>query len=285
MVSRKPVLVFDTSAINQLTAEKDFPAIAAGLTTAYHIRLTGSNISELVATPTSTKRASLFDCCQRLLASGDCIDPFNWIVEKHVQAFDQNALNYDWKRISVRNRQIEREIVERTLFDDDLAHEEKESAGETKASFENYFSGMRPRFDQIFSNGTERPATLGEFVSILQRPGGAFWTGYGRTFYARNVQHEPEEKSVRDLADRCPPFLMMVLAAVMAQYARAIVGNPKKKKRAGRVDLLMSVYLPYCRVFVTHDDDQTVCLREIGKAGGSDSEILSYAEFRSRLLR
>lgn len=158
MVSRKPIAVFDTSVINLLTKEKEFPALAAGLTAAYSIRITGSNISELVATTESEKRERLLDTCQRLLASGDCIDPFNWIVEKHVQAFERNSTQYDWKRVNVRNRLMEEEIVRRTLIDDEIARQEKESATETKESFEDIFCSMRPGFDGIFSNGTERPS-------------------------------------------------------------------------------------------------------------------------------
>ena len=80
---------------------------------------------------------------------------------------------------------------------------------------------------------------------------------------------------------------MMVLAATMAQYKRVIVETPRTKKtkqRAGRVDLLMSVYLPYCGVFVTHDDDQKICLREMAAVASIDNEILSYDDFRSKLL-
>jgi hypothetical protein len=128
MVSRKPILVFDTSAINQLTSEKEFPALAAGLTTAYSTRLTGSNISELAATQTSEKRERLLDTCQRLLAAGDCIDPFNWIVEKQIKTFDLNPMSYDWRKINVRNCAIDEQIVRRTLFDDELARLEKASA-------------------------------------------------------------------------------------------------------------------------------------------------------------
>jgi len=284
MVSRKPILIFDTSVINQLTSEKDFQALAAGLTTAYSTRLTGSNISELAATTKSEKREHLLDTCQRLLASGECIDPFNWIVENHIKAFEQNPKQYDWTKVNVRNRGMEQEIIRRTFFDDELARQEKESATKTKESFEDIFCSMRPGFDGIFSNGTERPTAFADFVKILQKPGGAFWTGYGHKFYARNVIDQPNETKVRDFADRCPAFLMMVLAAVMAQYKRAIVETPKKKRRAGRVDLLMSIYLPYCRVFVTHDDDQEVCLREMAAAANLDREILCYDDFRSRLL-
>ena len=248
MVSRKPILVFETSVINQLTSEKDFAALAAGLTAAYSMRLTGSNIEELVATTKSGRREQLFDTCQRLLASGECIDrcidPFNWIIEKHTVAFDQAPGEYDWKRLNIRNVELEQQIIRRSFFDNEMARQEKNSARLTKESFEDIFCSMRPGFDCIFSSGTQRPTTFASFVKILQRPGGAFWTGYGHMLYARSVKNEPDEGRIRDFANQCPPFLMMILAATMAQYKRAIVETPGKKRRAGRVDLLMSVYLP-----------------------------------------
>jgi hypothetical protein len=282
-VSRKPVLIFDTSGINNLADERDYKALAAGITTAYHTLLTGSNIEEIAATTSSEDRDKLLDTCQRLLSSGDCIDPFNWIVENHVKAFEEPT-EYAWRRVNVVNGDIRKEIIGRTFFDDEMARQSRESAQESRKSFEDVFCSMRPGFDEIFANGTERPKTFAEFVTILQKPGGAFWTGYAQKFFARNVTDEPDEAKVRDFGDSCPPFLMMVMAAAKAQYERVIVEKPKGKKRAKRIDLLMAIYLPYCRVFVTHDDDQEACLRDMAAVAGLDTEILSYRDFRARLL-
>ncbi len=283
-VSRKPIIIFVTSGINNLADEEDFKALAAGLRTAYHVRLTGSNIEEVAATAKPENRGKLLDTCQLLLSSGDCIDPFNWLVEKHVKAFDRHPKEYVWNGVNVLSPEIAKEIRERTLFDDELAGRSRQSAEESKQSFEDIFCSMRPGFDKIFASGTQRPATFAGFLSILQRPGGAFWTGYALKLYRRNVSVDPEESKIRDFADRCPPFLMMVMAAAKAQYERAIVEQPKGKRRAGRLDLLMSIYLPYCRVFVTHDDDREACLREMGTVANLETKILSYREFRSRLL-
>jgi hypothetical protein len=93
------------------------------------------------------------------------------------------------------------------------------------------------------------PLTFADFVRILQKPGGAFYTGYGHKFYARNAAGELDEAKIRDFADRCPPFLMMVLAAVMAQYKRAIVETLKQKTRwaSGPTDVRLSAILPCFR--------------------------------------
>ena len=151
-VSRKPIIIFDTSGINNLADEKDFKALTAGLRTAYHTRLTGSNIGEIAGTTKPEDRVKLLDTCQLLLSSGDCIDPFNWLVEKHVKAFDQHPKEYIWKRINVINPEIAKEIVERTFFDDELAGQSRQSAKESKQSFEDIFCSMRSRFDEIFAN-------------------------------------------------------------------------------------------------------------------------------------
>ncbi len=283
-VSRKPILIFDTSGINNLADEQDCKALVAGITTAYHTRLTGSNIEEIAATASPKNRDKLLDTCQRLLSSGDCIDPFNWIVENHVKTFEERPTDYAWRKVNVVNSEIRKEIIERTFFDDGMARQSRDSAKESRQSFEDIFCSMRPGFDERFVSGTERPKTFAEFVQILQKPGGAFWAGYAHRFYARNVADQPDEAKLRDFGDRCPPFLMMVMAAAKAQYERAIVEKPKGKKRAKRIDLLMAIYLPYCRFFVTHDEDQEACLRNMATVANLDTQILSYEDFRARLL-
>ena len=284
MPTESPILALDTSSINKLTADPEFTVLVAGLITGYHIRLNGSNIAEIAATQNAEKRERLLDTCQRLLIQGDCIDPFNWIVEKHTKRFDANPTDYDWKRVNVTNRVFEKEVTDRGSLNDEMARQEKTSAEEAKKQFEELFCSMRPGFDKIFAKGTKRPETFADFVKVLQKPGGAFWTVYGQKFYARNVGDKPDEAKIRDFAGRCPPFLMMILAAVMAQYKRAIVSTPPSKKRAGRVDLLTGVYLPYCHIFVTDDRDHARCLRDMGAVAGLETEVLWYRSFRDRLV-
>jgi len=190
----------------------------AGLSTAYHTRLTGSNIEEIAATTNPEVRGKLLDTCQKLLLSGDCINPFHWIVENHIKAFDQEPKGYSWKGVKVSNLEIAKEIAERLFFDDKLAEQSRQSAKESKQAFEDIFLSARTCFEKIFANGTERPNTFAELVKSFQRPGGVFWTGYAHKFYARCVSTEPEKSKVRDFADRCPPFLLMIIAAVKALY-------------------------------------------------------------------
>src|SRR5438093_10715777 len=71
ILSREMVkLIFDTSAINKLAADPDCSAILAGLCIAYHIGITGTVLSEVVANSDDRKRGQLLDLLKRLLACG-----------------------------------------------------------------------------------------------------------------------------------------------------------------------------------------------------------------------
>jgi hypothetical protein len=41
----------------------------------------------------------------------------------------------------------------------------------------------------------------------------------------------------------------------------------------------MSIYLPYCDKFVTTDEEQRKCLREIAHLATVETEIMSYDDF------
>jgi hypothetical protein len=71
-----------------------------------------------------------------------------------------------------------------------------------------------------------------------------------------------------------PPFRAQLCALLMSWYNTSLrEGNTSEKFAAGRNDLFMSVYLPFCDVFVTRDADQESCLRELTKYVGVDTEI------------
>jgi hypothetical protein len=57
----------------------------------------------------------------------------------------------------------------------------------------------------------------------------------------------------------------------------------KKDKRVGRIDLFCAIYLPYCDLFITNDDEQRRCLGEIATAAKLPVEVLSFVDFRDRL--
>jgi hypothetical protein len=104
--------------------------------------------------------------------------------------------------------------------------------------------------------------------------------------YEKAVVVRPMEEQVRTFVTDCPPFLAMMLGLVHAQFEWAGIREKpvKKDKRVGRIDLFCSIYLPYCDLYITDDDEQRRCLNEIALTAKLPVEILSFTDFRSRLI-
>ena len=103
--------------------------------------------------------------------------------------------------------------------------------------------------------------------------------------YERYAQQRPSEAVVRAFVRRCPPFNMMMLGSIVAQFHRSVRDfRLPAVYKAGRLDLLSAVYLPYCDRFVTHDDGQYNALKALTAQAGIPAKILSYAEFQQGWL-
>src|SRR4051794_28731433 len=96
-----PVLVFDTSAINRLSKEQHWRGLVAALHHGFYTRVLATNFEEVAATVRSDERRELLVSVSRsLLGGGDCILPFNWLLEQHIQEFEKN-LDYEWQSVPV----------------------------------------------------------------------------------------------------------------------------------------------------------------------------------------
>ncbi len=95
-----------------------------------------------------------------------------------------------------------------------------------------------------------------------------------------------EEESGK-FVNNCPPFRALVYAYAITAYDRGCTQRPSggPKYSAGRNDQFMSVYLPYCDIFITADSAEEMCLREIARAAKVATEVLSYKDFRVRVCR
>jgi hypothetical protein len=77
----------------------------------------------------------------------------------------------------------------------------------------------------------------------------------------------------------------LLLALCFSQYDRCIREERQESLgRAGRLDVFSSVYLSYCRVFVTNDDGQCKALKAVAELMGREVEILMYEEFKAKLF-
>jgi len=285
MPSGKPIFTPDTSALNRLLDDPDSARLVAGLKAGYFTRLTGDNFREIGATKNGERRLQLLTMCRQLLLAGEFALPYNWLLGNHIIHFHQNPHAYHWKLGSVRFRAAEMEIVHQEFLNEKVALEEREDARENAAVFESVFCDVRDKFQLLFESGAERqPASVQELVTLFQVPGGVFWS-YGQGLYAKITGVTPDEATIRDFVQRCPPLKAIILALCTAQYERCIRDLSRGPSlRAGRIDMYCAAHLPYCDRFVTADDKQMRALREIAVIGDFATEVVHYDDFRRLMV-
>ncbi len=280
----KPVLIFDTSVFNALADDGAGPSLVAGLREGYVVWLTGLNFSEIIASANAGRRKQLLDLCRLFMADGLCLMPHHWIVESMAKGFHQTS-PFDWSRVDVRFRGAEIEIAREEVPNDDISREEREHLRQQESELFAHLDQQRSKFQALFVSGTRQPQDYAEFISVLKEPGGAFW-GLGGGMYERVTGVLPTEDGVRRFVAECPPFHAALLGFLMAQYERCIRDlKTGPSYRAGRYDLFMSVYLPFCMQFVTNDDRQARALQEVASVGGFDTEVRAYLDWRADLSR
>src|SRR5208282_5671598 len=99
-MNSKPIWTPDTSGINWLADDPDSGALVAGLRCGFHVRLTFTSVSEIIANKDRERRAQLLRTCRLLLSSGDCIDPQHEIIRKMVARFEESP-SFNWRTVPV----------------------------------------------------------------------------------------------------------------------------------------------------------------------------------------
>jgi len=150
-------LIFDTSAINKIAADVDRDAIIKALGLLYRIGITETAISEIIATEDQTLRKALLDVVKRLLAHGNCIMPFNWIIEEHAKAYQSDSTGYDWKRLNVRVAAAEREVA-RQEFMHGMSEQTRREMKEWDKQYLNIFRNARLVFQNLFVTSQSGPS-------------------------------------------------------------------------------------------------------------------------------
>jgi hypothetical protein len=203
-VELKPIVGFATSALNELADDEHSSPLCAGLTAAFFVRLTETNIGEIAATQDAVRRRRLLDLCKRLLRAGECISPYHWIIEKLISAHRKNPASFDWTAMDVRLPEAERELLleESIDFDDELASEQRAHLRRQNQEFSKLFTNVRPEFEKLFDEKPEeRPESFSELVRRLQSPGGESWA-YGKALCQRVAKVEVNEAALLHARNR-----------------------------------------------------------------------------------
>ena len=270
-MAAKKTISFDCSAINRLTDDKESAVLLAAIRTAYFVRLTATNIDEIIATPKKKRgrRDALLDTCAKLLSAGECIFPHHFVSDILVKDYQRHRKSR-WQSLSLRSRDYENLIVRRDLVNS-LSVQQRNFGRRTQTKFAKTFVGLGKKLEKLFIKGLQRPASFAELLSLLQVRGGAFWK-IAAVFYKHGANRKPREATLRRFIGACPPFSAFVLSVFMAEYGYGVrSAKALGSYRAERSDLLSALYLPYCDIFVTDDKRQLRCLPEI--AGVARSSV------------
>jgi hypothetical protein len=239
---------FDCSAINRLTDDKESAVLLAAIRTAYFVRLTATNIDEIIATPKKKRgrRDALLDTCKKLLSAGDCIFPHHFVSDILVKDYQKHGKSR-CESLRLRSRDYEDLIVRRGLVNS-VSVEQRNFGKRTQTKFAKTFGGLGKKLEKLFQKGLQRPASFAELLSILQVRGGAFWK-IAAVFYKHGANRKPREATLRKFIAVCPPFYAFVLSVVMAEYGYSVRSiKALGSYRAERSDLLSALYLPFCDI-------------------------------------
>lgn len=275
-----PTIGFDTSGINALVDDgKNSEPLMKALRCAFDVQLPALSVEEVLSTPAikEPRRELLLMCCQRLLASGQCLWPPHEILRLLITAHSSNPSQFEWTRTDVRARVYEDAIIRRD-FPDQLCRTQRKHQFEAEEGFDQMWKGLRPKLDAILAEDpSKRPANYREAVGIAKLEGGVLW-GTGRGLYRYVVGSEPTETDIETFMEDCPPFRAACYGLIMGWFDGALRVQDRQPS-AGRNDLLMAVYLPYCDRFVTHDWQQEKSLREIAAEARISCDVVSYKNF------
>lgn len=279
-----PRVIFDTSALNQLRDDPDQPGVLQKLRDGYEVLISETSVVELSATKDAGKRKLLIDVCERLLPFGHLLMPHNWIAEEMPRLHARYRERFRWDDVDIVATMIREEILEREFLDQDrMAEQSRDYAKENNKRFIDVFEEARDRFGSDFPD-TVKHISLAEFIANYKAVGGPFWDTVAG-WYKRARLTELNESQAREFIEKCPPFHALAMGVVIAHYQYAVPrGTEKAEFGAGRNDLFMAVYIPYCDFFVTDDAGQQNALRAIAQEVGLGVKILSYPDFRAVLM-
>lgn len=281
MPDTRPTVIFDTSALNALADESEANAIATSLGIGWRVRLSETCLSEVGATKTPARRETLLELCRRLQYSGECIRPYNWIIETLTLSHARNPDDFDWRAIDLRGPEIEEQIARPTLLGtDSLAEEIRADFKAKRSQFESIHADARARFPL---DSEEQLPSLLEVIE-LERSNGALWK-HGASLYGRASDVQIDEEGICGFISKCPPFHALLVSFCVAQFHRCVRDlRATAEYNAGMLDLMMSVYLPYCKVFVTNDEGQSRALDAIANEIGISTRVQPYKNFVGQML-
>jgi hypothetical protein len=144
--------------------------------------------------------------------------------------------------------------------------------------------GLRADLQSLFENGVERPRSIGALIRHYAK-NDDFLYGVVNPIYERAVGKALPPEELWGLLNSMHYWRMFLAGYVCAIYQRAVrQQNYGHDNNPGHLDLWSAAYLPLCEVFVTHDKRQRRALKIINMLSKRRARVLSYREWREKLL-
>jgi hypothetical protein len=275
-------LIFDTSGLNGLADDPETTAIRQCIGMGFFVRLTETNIAEVGANSSRERRLELLALCQHLQTLGECVRPYNWIIQEQIKLHAFRRDIYHWQRPQIRSREIEHEVARpEFLTDDDIAEQIREDFRKHEGAFKTLFKDARLK---VPMEPEGRKMSVQEMFELSKVDGSPLWA-MASDVYEQVSGRRPDELEIRGFVAACPPFELMLLGSCLAQYHYCVreINSPALYK-AQRLDLWAAAYLPYCDRFITRDDGQFNALSLLAEYCGLAAKIVYYKDFRSSWL-
>jgi len=298
MSIRLPVVSFDTGAHNRLADEEaDSESIFAAIKSKFFFRLVGLSYEELMSTPDATQRLAFIEDCRKLkMGAWDCLNPHYEVLKLLIKGHAENPASFQWLAVDVRSGELNHEIrVGDLTADDALSAQQWKEQKEALKGYKQMWVDLRSKLDAAFlAEGKPRPTS---FKDAFREHAPQLFPSIGKELYdgglravaserGEHIQVDTDIEQVKQFINVCPPFRALLCAILMSWYHYSARDEDSGERfRAGRNDLFMSLYLPYCDLFITAEKkgEQERCLKEIASILSLRTEILSYDEFIERL--
>lgn len=281
MSSCKEVVIFDTNGLNNLLDEEKLNALLSCFKSRFCVRISEINIVEIAATSDAARREKLLDLLQSLIPLGGCILPPHEIITEMARCHARYKDRFEWAEVDVRCPELDREIAARTFINSTESADENRLWGRSEdKKFKAIFKDAIEKFP--LDIGPEDKLSQVKVIEIAKTEGGPFWLHAASVYERANLIPLPTTEA-KSFIQKCPPFHALTLMSCIGQYnALPVAPGHRKLSGAGRADLLMATYLPYCDLFISDDAGVQKDLRVIAEEVKLPVTIIAYQELKER---
>jgi hypothetical protein len=285
---------FDTGAHNRLAEQGSYAeSILAAIKRTFLFRLVGLSYEELFSTPNASLRLVFVEHCRKLQEGPcDCLSPHYELLKLLINAHRNNPEQFRWSTIDVKSHELDHEVrFGETVIDDKLSDDQRLQQKQVLKDYKQMWVDLRTQLEPAFvARGNMRPTSFKEAFATY---GSQALSAMGKRLYDGGLKRiaadsgsvcefDTDVHLVTRFIDACPPFRAFLCSLLMSWYHHSARDKSLGERfAAGRNDLFMSVYLPYCDIFVTAEKqrEQERCLKEIADVLALKTKIVSYDEF------